>query len=982
MVLGASLGLRARNHTFWWTMSATPPSKPPGISPGSAQVPPFDHTAAVRRLANQTLHASHFASAAWGAQLQAPSDVNVKAVSYKTGFQDTGRILIGLIVDGSPIANCYKVFIEKERAPIIAAAISQTSHAAYGASAFCGYTPGTPVIVMLHDKIAQAFILGAAPNVLDVGIRAYHDYISQASRKRVDDCHKKYIKEAMNGQMVDWSSWRPWDATLGTEWGAVSSTGIAVSVDDFMLRVSVNEFCGIHGFYHDSLLRVAGYNMQVWTAGSERDAFMDQGECNDTQGYSPYPWEAMGKLQPTNVITEYQPKDYQCALAKPYYSHWENNNEFQQPYHRTQNFFGYLGQGARKIVHAPPPGLQEWTYKPGSSGSPGTPYESQIQDTKDGLSPDCGGGPSKTNNHEEKPVYGLYEENTALDGRHFMTSAKGIVISKRILLPIPQRLKRPDSGEGDDAEKNYKAASKFGSGPNHDITGDIKETDQKWPNLQRATAVLDLHGYLFNYAGLHPFYWHEKDYKTWEEQDLAQNGPTTNQKPPQFSMLGSQMYLKQPSPKNYKIDHRYNTQKFYETESYISLLEDGGIVVGDGYGAEIRMSGGCMFLSAPGDVWCQGGRDVQIWGGNDTSIKGYKTVDIVATEKNVRIKAERNVLMLAGNDTSDREGGILLESRGKTTEYDFEQCGDKIKFAGIVMRAPKSNVVSLAHQIYMRTGGGDIQPGDIVIDATTGDKDIITKSKNFYNFLKKSGQVYHFFGGQKVGGTEKGNMFAESVTTLCGPLGVDADIFLNGNVLCDGSVLVSKGHILTEAASKGAIFVGPCDGECQSQVRKATQLFRKLIDDEIPKIGDQVDKGQVEQTWYTNKKAGNDETIPIIEFSFRLDEDYKIEDFALYESRWQQMGRLIDTIPEYWFERKVKNKKCQETWSYPGKKWWDSEPSFVEQDFKIVTPQSGYIDKQRNPAPGLASEYKQPEFKPNEPKKLNGQYGIIPRPGT
>lgn len=957
-------------------MSFKPVQKPVDASPGNAQSLPFDPGAAVRRLAG-TID-NPYAGTSWGAQSQAPHDIHLHAVGYKTGFQDTGRVVTGIVVDGTPIANCYKVFLEKARAPIIAMATATTSQSAYGASAFCGYTPGTPVIVMVHDKQAQAVILGAAPIVLDVGVRAYHDYISQASRKRVDDCHKKYLKQPINGQMVDWSAWRPWDGTMGGEWGAMSTTGIAVSVDDFMLRASVNEFCGLYGFYHDSLLRMVGYNMQVWTAGSERDAFMDQGECNDTQGYSPYPWEAMGKLQPTTIITEYESKDYQCALAKPWYAHWENNNEFQQPYHRTQNFFGYLGQGARKVVHAPPPGLQEWTYKPGKSGSPTPPYDSQVVD---GEPPECGGGPSKTNNHEEKPVYGLYEENTALDGRHFMTSAKGIVIAKRILLPIPQRLKRPDSGEGDDAEKNYKAASKFGSGPNHDITGDIKETDEKWPNLQRATAVLDLHGYLFNYAGLHPFYWHEKDYKTWEEQDLAQNGPTSNQKPPQFGMLGSQMYLKQPAPKQFQIDHRYNTQKFYETESFVSLLEDGSIVIGDGYGAEIRMSGGCMFLSAPGDVWCQAGRDVQLWGGNDVSVKGYKSVDVVATEKNVRIKAERNVLVLAGNDSSDREGGILLESRGNTTDYDFEKCGDKIKFAGIVMRAPKSNVVSLAHQIYLRTGGGDIKPGDIVIDAATGSNDIVTKSNNLYNYLKKAGTVCHFFGGQKVGGTNKANFFSQYITTLCGPLGIDKDIFINGNVLCDGSVLVSKGHILTEAAAKGAIFVGPCDGTCQGQVKEAVQQFRKLIDTEIPKVGNTIDQSKLQQLWYAAKKAGNDETIPILEFSFRLDEDYNIEDFRLYESRWQQMGRLIDSVPEQWNERKVRNKKCEETWAYPGKKWWEQEPSFVEQDLKIVTPADGYIDKKRNPAPGLATEYKQPEFKPNSPQTLQGVYGIIPRQG-
>jgi hypothetical protein len=44
-----------------------------------------------------------------------------------------------------------------------------------------------------------------------------------------------------------------------------------------------------------------------------------------------------------------------------------------------------------------------------------------------------------------------------------------------------------------------------------------------------------------------------------------------------------------------------------------------------------------------------------------------------------------------------------------------------------------------------------------------------------------------------------------------------------------------------------------------------------------------------------------------------------------------------------------------------------------------VQPSGGYIDKKRNDAPGLAAEYKEPEFKPNTPKILNGNYQIIPR---
>jgi hypothetical protein len=959
------------------------PSRSVKTSPATSNQYYNDPTLATRRVQTYTQFAGRTTTAAYGAHLHPVADPFSTQVGFKTGFMDTGRMLTGMIQDGTAIANMYIVHPDHGHNPVLATAATHSSSSCFGATSLNTYTPGTRVVVMIQDKDNKAFIIGAIPFTLECGKLAFQDYISQASRNRVDDAHKKHIKQAKSSGMCDYSNWRPYDATLGGEWGAISSTGARITLDDFMFQTAINEFTGVFGFYHDNMLRIAGYNMQFWTAGSERDAYMDQAECNDSQGYTPYPWEGMGVLIPgPPVIEQYDAGTFHCFKEKPYYSRWENKHEFAQPYHRAQVFYGYLGQGHRSIVHAPPPGKDRWTYKgqPGSKGP--TPYDSKIETSK-GAKDNCKGGPDKDKDHTPEPVFGLNELNKALDGRIFLASAKGVHIAKRILLPIPQREKRPeDYQNGDEAEKNYKAASKYGSGPDHDITGTIITTDEQYPNLQRATAVLDMHGYLYNYSGLHAFYWHAKDYKTWEQQELKY--ADVNQKIPKFKQLMSaKMYLKEEQPKIFKIDHRYDKkpQKFYESESYISLLEDGGVVIGDGYGGEIRMTGGCVFISAPGDVWLKGGRDVQAWAGNDVIARANKTVDISATEKNVRIKAERNVLVLAGNETTDREGGILLESRAKTTEYDFEECGDKIKFAGVVARAPYSNVVGMAKNIYLRTGGGKVQAGDIVLDAARGSKDILTKSRFLYNFVQSG--VLHFFGsGQEDWSTTKANMFSRNFTLLCGPIGTDGSLLMDGSILARGSCLLTKGHIFTEIAARGFIFVAPCDGDCQGEVNAAIDLIVELINSIIPSIGDAVHAAQIKTPWYTDKKAGNTRVMTILEFSFRIDEDYKIPDFLLYEDRWQQMARIGGEIPKEWTERPVKADGCGlETYPFPGKNWLISEPAYKEQDFKIVQFQKGgYIDLERGKAPGLAGPYKNPEFKPPQDKIINGNYIITPRP--
>ena len=944
-----------------------------GTSPAGQTQYFHDPSAAARSVLRQIVGRGVLGD--YGSQLASVADPFLNMVGYKTGFQDTGRILTGIIHDGTAIANNYIVHPDHGHNPIIAVPMTQTSSAAFGTTEFNTYIPGTRVVVVVQDKDYRGFILGAIPHTLECGKRGFQDYYSQASRNRVDDCHKKHIKQQKSSNMADQSNWRPYDATMGGEWGAMSSTGVRMAVDDFMMQAAVNEFCGIYGFYHDNMLRVAGYNMQVWTAGSERDAYMDQAECNDSQGYTPYPWEGMGVLRPgPPIIEEYEPGCYHCFEQKPYYSRWENKHEFAQPYHRSQVFFGYLGQGMRQLVHAPPYGQERWTYKgvPGPKGE--TPYDSKVEPRREGgsFSYNCEGGPDKLKDHEEQPVYGLSEENKSLDGRLFLASAKGVHISKRILLPFPQRIKRPeDYQNGDEAEKNYKAASMFGSGPDHDITGTIKTTDEEYPNLQRAAALLDLHGYLYNYSGLHAFYWHAKDYKTWEQQELPY--ADVNQKIPKFPILASKMYLKEEEPKYFQIDHRYNKkgqQKFYETESFISLLDDGGVVIGDGYGGEIRMTGGCVIISAPGDVWLKGGRDVQAWAGNDVIARANKTVDISATEKNVRIKAEKNVLVLAGN--SEKDGGILLESRSPLPIYDFEKCGDEIMFGGVVARAPKSNVVALAKEIYLRTGGGEIEDGDITIDASRTRKDIITKSKNLHHFIEE--RVFQYFGAQEVGGGSKGNMFSSDLNVLDAATSIGGTLFVDGAYLGRDSIIIEFGHIVTEKGGPAA----PCGGDCQAKIGKALDEFETFTNVTIPEIGDKVDE-KVAFTWYVDQRAGNDRVMTIMEFSFRKDEDYKIPDFLLYEDRWQQMARLGGEIPDRWTEKPVKVKVCDKTYPFPGKKWLQDEPAYKEQDFKIVQIQDGYIDKERGKAPGLAGEYKDPEFKPPTEQIINGYYPITPR---
>jgi len=923
----------------------------------------------------ETVAGSKGGSTAHESNLTPTADPRSRYTSYATSFGNNGQLLIGEIVDGTPLANCYRVQFERGTMPIICTEIGGTSQTSIGAVEIKAYVPGTLVLAYRHNTQPHGLIFGVVPEPATVGRESVHDWITQASRNRVDEAQKRYLNMVDSGGLANYSCWKPFDGTQAGEWGAITTTGLKVTLDDFMVQMAVNEFTGVFGFYHDQLLRVSGYNMQTWTAGHERDAFMDEAEYNDTQGYSPYPWEAMGALNPgQDIIQEYEHNTFAVSGGRPYYAHWENKYENLQPFHRTQQFYGYYGQGGRTVVSAPPKDLEWWVYKLEKGGEPPAPYESTIVNAqiteKVTANP---GSPKPTQDfQEDSPPIGLSEDNTAMDGRRFIASAKGITLAKRLLLPVPARMRRPENGVGD-SKDNYKFAGKEGDGPEHKITGDIEATDAL-PNMQRAAGILDLHGYLFNYVGLHPFHWHYKDYKTWEQSELQH--AQYNHQVPDYTKLKGSMYLIEPGHQNIDIDHRYKNQKFYQSESFISLLEDGAIVIGDGYGAEIRMCAGSIIISAPGDVWLKPGKNAQVWAGRDIIHRAHGAIDISTTEKSVRIKAEKDVMILAGNDQT-KNGGVLIESRASTESMDFAspKTGDEVSFGGIVLRAPDSNVVAQSQNVYLRSGGGEsrIKPGTITLDAGKGETDIITVSNNIRHYVGKDGQISHFFSRADIDEPQIGNLFTGKENVLAGTTYVEGDIYATGGLMAP-EFLYSYGTVTGRD-----MFVAPCKDECHQALQEAANKITDYVRNKLPDYARKEYESKLENRWYGEKQAGNDTVLDIAGFSFRSDKDYRVDsDFELFEDRWQQYARIAGQNTGTWKEKSVLDGNGVESWPFPGKKKFD-EPIFRQQEFTIVEATgAGFRDKDRNSGSGdLADVYKTPKFKNSETKTINDGYMII-----
>jgi hypothetical protein len=805
----------------------------------------------------------------------------------------------------------------------------QTSALPFGARQIQTLLPGTSVYVLVHPQLRHGVIVGVEPDHSTDPTLAQSDFIHQASRcgLRVDRIHSAVLRLNKKGGAVDWSAGRPFDGTTAGEWGAIAETGVKVTVDSFMAQLGVDELTGVAAFYHDQLLRIGGYNFQRYTSGTELEILHDEGEIYVYDGETPYPWEQRGVLSPGS--DPYRERGYrQTQIDEPHYAALEPQSDDQMPFHRVLRLGGYLGQGGKELILIPPAGAATLRY---------------------------GGGAD--------PI-AVSEVQRTLSGRYLIRAAKGFHIAKQISIPAPRRKSRAEDSAGDSSD-NYKFAGNSGGGEAHQIVGSVEPSDdQENPHLQQAAAIQDVRAFAYNWEGEHALHYHKND---WSVNDEGDTEFGTNQEPVDFGTLADEFYLPRPEPRTANVDHRYGEVDYFPNASHFDMTDDGAVVLSDGYGAEIRLVAGHIVLSAPGDIWFKSGRNLVQWAGNDWIARAKNSWDLSATKGDGRAKAERNFQVLGGNDGPDgNQGGVLIESRAPAA-YDYaDKVGEDVVTGGVQVKCRKGDVALWARNIYVRTGGGDVEPGVITLDADRGKREIVTHSRDFTRYVTNvCADNFGTDGDVRVANLYSANSALIDTSLIVG----DSVAVLKGGMLISGYVSVVDGHIATEFApdfnnlvprqrdedlEKAHAYIEEANSNSDEVQDNAAEFFRALFTD----------------FWYAEGQPGADETIEAVGFSFRNTKQYRSEKFKLWEDRWQQFARLAGAEPAKWTESPVQA-GSEVTYPYPGKEKWKDEETLQTQDLELYDQEEG-VAKDRDP-----SIYGEPKFKAPEQKVPDGNYAVL-----
>lgn len=827
---------------------------------------------------------------------------------------DFGRtspeLQVGKVVQALPGVNWYRVQLAKANGDIGCCLLNGTSVLPIGPRRTGPIPTNSKVLVFKPEDLRYGIILGTIPEQLTDAKLACPDYIQHDGTtgfKREPAHHEILRLCRLGGGVMDFSSNSPVDST-SLDHGIITETGVGYHVDSFQTFMRVSEICGLFLNYLDNYARLAGWNLDFQTAASNVWVRDDEAETQFMEGHVVYPWELLGSLTPDDITKFHESDDIDVQYDSPY-SKFDLREESAKliPFLRAKRWAGYLGQGGRRTISIP--------------------VTSSSTDQK--LSDD----PPLT----EK---GVFDESVSLDGGYSLAAARSVSISKRLLLPIPHQKRKPEDPKGDN-RSNYKASGKYGSGDDHKVSafpsngGDI------------IASLKDYHEYLFNWQNIHPFHYHKNDYK------LFDGGESTDdvvQASLNFDDLQSKSDMDSLDPVTHKVDDRYGEVEYFENESYFDLLPDGSVVIGDGYGSEIRMSKGNIDITCPGDVRLLPGRSVVCWSGDDLILKARNSIDLTSSSKDVRLKAEGNMQILGGNGG---KGGVLLESKATDRTHQYKgKIGEEVISSGIVLKADSSQVVALGADLYFRS-----LQRNITLDANKASGSLVFYGNSIERHATTS-MVDNFGASGEKASIRATNVWSADSATIDSPLSVIGfTAIANGGsgagLIIDGGINLINGG---QAAAEEAQQFGRMRNEDRDRVREAVKRLVEQTDQQVDQSKDRFDS-EIKDTFYEENKVGNDTLINQLQFSLRDDEgkQYRTESFSLIETRWQQLvrtGASIGSSATSWQESAVSYDNKQ-LYPYPGNAAKSAALRRL-QNFILFDPNTG------NPKPRNNESYLDP----------------------
>jgi len=621
--------------------------------------------------------------------------------------------------------------------------------------------------------------------------------------------------------------------------------------------------CGVWMFMMDRLLRIVGRSVQEYSFAHERYAGMDEHETYGFTGMAAYPWEAMGYYhKPGTPLTKHESHE---VIQGKGISFIEPTEPKAEPFYRHQVFTGYLGQGVTQEIRIPPKGINE-----SEQPVPHLPDDDKV--------PIC-----------------VARQQLMLDGTILHESAKAIYSVKHVNLRSFKRRHAIDDPRGDDMAKDGTGTYQF-SGAESPGTPPQGTTDQVlWVLRKQSPALFRAHKGDFQEI--------DKDGQAFEKDvNIAQD----------LIALRYADSVAEPPKVPLHVDDRYGEVDYGGGRSIIAQLPGGDIVFRNACGAEIALRGANIEISAPGDLRINMGRSMISLAGDDAVIRAKNSVDITATDNDVRIKAERNLDMAGGMSGAGR---TLLENQATGSPRNQDVAGlegERINGRGLILKAAGSMVETLGRSLYLRS----LESGPIVLDADAGQ-----------GFVQVNSRTTRIHGTSSVTVAAAADDGAPNLLVIAPTRTISrAMIECHARIIALGAIASDSG-ITTSAADN---FSQPAEYPRTRQLDDQVQNFIEAVPEWFA------------ATFWDEDKPGHADTIHNTAFSYRTTDQYGAGRCKFEQPYWMELyGRDACSSLATWSEPVYAYQGTMNQQPWPGYETWSVEASLETGTTRLYDAEQG-----------------------------------------
>jgi len=496
-------------------------------------------------------------------------------------------------------------------------------------------------------------------------------------------------------------------------------------------------------------------------------------------------------------------------------------------------------------------------------------------------SPDPDTADPRTYTQEAKDT-GVFHAHLDNTGKLIVKSASGISFQRQGRISVPKKLKEPWDPKGDDMQAHTPA----------------NKPAVEWPSdhpFARNLLLRDAYAYLGNKAA----------YLRLHEQSAAGGG--------------KDWYLPEeaetPTLDKFADPYTETPEPYEEHEAFWNIEPDGSIIVRDAWGSTIEMRGGNIIFNAASEVQVRSGKSVVVLAGHDVVVKGRKSVDITATDNDVRVKANVNLHMVsegrAAAGTPGAGGGILLESKSATDVASFDgKQGEAVLSSGIILKAKDTRVFMQAKRVHMSGSEAILIEGYGEDGVNNGQLTIATRTC-YANF-----KDYMFL----TAGTDAAIYMAPSIFVAAAPATY---------LLSEGAVELTRGATARVPFDYADLRNNPY-ADFQPQIENVYEILQDRTNWLTPYQPDV--REDIQFTYRTGEQYGTD----------RASEVYQATEFEIQQPVWAFMlsagaKTLGSNTLESWQEYAI-----DETYAWPGEVQYDGGEGYVKlAEEKNVTSSTG-----------------------------------------